>query len=246
MTTESTDVLVVTGGGGGIGRAISREQAAQGYRVAVWDHDPELAEQAAQDIIAHGGRAIALAVDVADPGQVEAAAAMTLSEFGSVSALVTCSGINDFTALDELTPERWERMMGAHLTGDYLAVRALVPSMRTQGSGRIVLLSSMAGVSGSAGHLHYAAAKAGIIGFAKALCKEVGPHGITVNVIAPGTIQTSMIATVPDEIMRRYADNPVGRIGVPEDVAHFVSAVLSPRASFMTGAVLHVNGGAYV
>lgn len=242
----SNHVLVVTGGGGGIGRAISREQAIQGYRVAIWDHDLQLAEQAAREVEQLGSRAIALAVDVADPDQVAAAAAETLSEFGSVSALVTCSGINDFASLDELTPDRWERMMASHLTGDYLTVRALAPSMRTRGYGRIVMLSSMAGVSGSAGHVHYAAAKGGIIGFAKALCKEVGPDGITVNVIAPGTIQTAMIANVPEEVMRRYADNPVGRIGVPEDIAHFVSAVLSPRASFLTGAVLHVNGGAYV
>ncbi|MCU1475624.1 MAG: short-chain dehydrogenase/reductase [Subtercola sp.] len=239
-------VVVVTGGGGGIGRAISREQSMQGYRIAIWDHDLRLAEHTARSVEECGGQAIALSVDVADPDQVAAATATTLSEFGSVSALVTCSGFNDFTALDELTPDRWERMMASHLTGDYLAVRALVPSMRTLGYGRIVMLSSMAGVSGSAGHVHYAAAKAGIIGFAKALCKELGPDGITVNVIAPGTIETPMIANVPDEVMRRYADNPVGRIGKPDDIAHFVSAVLSPRASFLTGAVLHINGGAYV
>jgi NAD(P)-dependent dehydrogenase (short-subunit alcohol dehydrogenase family) len=245
MTTDE-GVLVVTGGGGGIGHEVACEQARQGYRVAVWDHDLDLARRTAREVEECGSQAIALAVDVGDPDQVSEATAATLSRFGFVTALVACAGINDFIDLDGLTPDRWERMMAAHLTGDYLAVRTLIPSMRARRHGRIVLLSSMAGVSGSAGHVHYAAAKAGIIGFAKALCKEVGPDGITVNVIAPGAIETPMLANVPVEVNQRYADNPVGRIGRAEDIAHFVSALLSPRASFMTGAVLHVNGGAYV
>jgi NAD(P)-dependent dehydrogenase (short-subunit alcohol dehydrogenase family) len=224
-----------------------RARAARaGHPVALWDASAEAAEAAAGEVAAFGVEALAIQVDVLSPESITGAAERTVDRFGSVSRLVTCAGTNHFQHFVDISLADWHQMIGIHLTGTFLAAQAVTPSMRNAGFGSMVSVASMAGLSGSARHVHYAAAKAGIIGFAKALAKELGPDGITVNVVAPGTIDTPMIRNVPPEIHARYAGTPVGRIGQVEDVAHVVSMFLAEESSFTTGAVLNVNGGAYV
>jgi 2-hydroxycyclohexanecarboxyl-CoA dehydrogenase len=238
--------MVVTGGGGGIGRAAALTHARRGLPVAIWDAKLEAAEAARDEMAALGVPALAVEVDVLRPESITDAARVTVDQLGPIAALVTCAGINHFQDFLDITPEDWKQMIDIHLTGTFLAAQAVTPSMRAAGFGRMVFISSLAGLSGSARHVHYGAAKAGIIGFAKALAKELGPDGITVNAIAPGTIDTPMIRNVPPEVHARYAATPVGRIGRVEDVAHVVSMLVSDESSYTTGAVINVNGGTYV
>ncbi len=232
-------VVAITGGAGGIGRGIAQRMTAAGWRVALWDLDPG-------DAADRFPNAIAAQVDVRDRGSVEAAAAATLDAAGRIDGLVTGAGFSRFVDFLDLSTEQWEAMLGVHLTGAFHCAQAVTPAMRDQRHGRIVMISSLAGLSGSAGHVHYAAAKAGVIGFAKALSGELGPLGITVNAIAPGAINTPMLADIPEAIVRRNSENPVGRTGEPQDVAEAVAYLLSDGAGFTTGTVLNVSGGAYV
>jgi len=237
--------LVVTGGGGGIGRAIALTLGQRGVPVALWDAKAAAAQQVAEEVRFFGAKAVALEVDVRDPAAVSQAAAETVDRLGTIGALVTCAGINHFQDFLDITLADWTEMLEIHLTGTFLVAQAVTPSMRSARFGRMVFISSLAGLSGSARHVHYAAAKAGIIGFAKALAKELGPDGITVNAVAPGAIDTPMIRDVPPDVMERYAANPVGRMGTVADVAHAVTMLVSESASYITGAVINVNGGAY-
>jgi 2-hydroxycyclohexanecarboxyl-CoA dehydrogenase len=243
---KSNPAVVVTGGGGAIGRAVALSMAAKGHQIAIWDLNGDAAQATADELAALGHSSIAMDLDVSDPVAVRNAATRTSESLGDIAVLVTCAGISNPKPFAEIEPDVWHEMLDINLTGTFLSAQALAPYMRTAKYGRMIFISSMAALSGSARHVHYAAAKAGIIGFGKALAKELGPDGVTVNIVAPGIIDTPMIKVVPAEAHRRYLDNPVGRIGRVEDVAHVVEMLASAEAGFTTGAVIHVNGGAYV
>ncbi|MCU1475625.1 MAG: short-chain dehydrogenase/reductase [Subtercola sp.] len=238
-------VSVVTGGGGGIGREVALRLAARGDAVSVWDRDPDAARTTADAIVEAGGRAESEALDVADQDQVRDATARAISAFGNISTLMTGAGYSRFVDFLDLTIEEWTSMLTVHATGTFVCAQAVTPSMIDAHFGRMVFISSLAGLSGSAGHVHYAAAKAAILGLTKALCKELGPSGITVNAIAPGAIDTPMLKLIKPEIAERNSNNPVGRVGTPADVAETVLFLASPQASFITGAVVNLSGGAY-
>jgi NAD(P)-dependent dehydrogenase (short-subunit alcohol dehydrogenase family) len=235
---------VVTGAGSGIGRRIAISLLEKGHDVALWDRDSEAAEETArQASIAAGVRCEAMAVDVSRREDVERAAAATGAAFGGIDGLVSSAGITELVDFLELTDAQWDRMLDIHLRGTFLCVQAAARSMQAGGYGRIVCIGSLGAFSGSPRHAHYAAAKAGVVGLAKALAKELGPMGITINVVSPGAIDTPMVADVPNETLERYRATPVGRIGTPEDVAESVEHLLFQQSGFISGAVLDVTGG---
>lgn len=243
-------VAVVTGGASGIGRAVCRRLASDGAAVAVLDINRGGADETASAIIAAGGRAAAWAVDVADGAAVRTAVAAAREALGTPAVLVTVAGIGEFALLADMTDAQWQRMLDVHLSGTFHCVRAVVADMVAADWGRIVTISSVAGLGGGGtGLSHYAAAKGGILAFSKSLAHELGPSGITVNAVAPGLIDTPMVAgaMVSPEIRQRAVEGaPVRRIGVPDDVAAAVAYLVSDEASFVTGQVLSPNGGRYM
>jgi NAD(P)-dependent dehydrogenase (short-subunit alcohol dehydrogenase family) len=240
---------VVTGGASGIGRSIALALAADGAAVAILDLDPAGARRVAGEIEASGRRALAVGTDVSAATSVRAAAERVRGALGPVHVLVNDAGIAEFAPFLAMEESQWDRMIAVHLKGTYNCTRALAQDMVDARWGRIVNLSSVAGLGGGAGLAHYAAAKAGIIGFTKALAAELGPHGVTVNALAPGLIDTPMVrraGTTEELIERAVRHTAVGRIGRPEDIAAACAYLVSEAAGFVTGQVLSPNGGAHV
>jgi len=247
MTLEGRNALV-TGGASGIGRAIVRRLAADGAAVAVVDLQRAGAATLADEVNAAGGHAVAIGADVTSASSVHEGVTRARRELGPLHVLVNCAGIADFVPFAGLDAERWQRMIEVHLSGTYRVTHAVFGDMVAAGWGRIVNVSSAAALNGGGpGLAHYAAAKAGILGFTKALAHELGPSGVTVNAIAPGLIDTPLIhgagapAGLYEQVVARL---PVRRIGQPEDIAAACGYLVSPDAGFITGQVLSPNGGA--
>jgi len=240
---------VVTGGAGGIGTAIVRRLARAGFAVAIWDISETAAERLAAEVAAGGGRALAVRCDVADTESVAAAANKTRHELGAVWALVNNAGIDRFGLFKDSGPADWDRIVAVNLMGTLLCTKALLDDMVSAGTGRIVCLSSDAARVGSTGEAVYAASKAGVIGFAKALAREVARHGIAVNTVCPGPTDTALLDEVRkgprgDKIMDAVARSiPMGRIAEPDDIAGVVAFFLSSEAAYVTGQTLSVSGG---
>ncbi|MFE5310902.1 3-oxoacyl-ACP reductase FabG [Isoptericola sp. NPDC056605] len=254
-TADSTSratprVAVVTGAARGIGAATARRLAADGHAVAVLDLLEEQAAATAADIVAGGGRAIGLGVDVADAAAVEAAVARVTDELGAPTILVNNAGILRDNLLFKMSEDDWDAVLRVHLRGAFVATRAVQAHMVAAGWGRVVNLSSTSAL-GNRGQANYSAAKAGMQGFTKTLAIELGKFGVTANAVAPGVIATDMIAETaerigmtPEEFHAAAAkDVPVGRVGRPEDIAAAVAFFCSEEASFVSGQVLYVAGG---
>jgi 2-hydroxycyclohexanecarboxyl-CoA dehydrogenase len=244
-------VAVVTGGGSGMGLAVARRLAADGHRVTVLDLDGDAAERAAEGIRAAGADAMATEVDVADRGAVDDALTYVRTELGPVEIMVTSAGLDAFTPFTEITAEQWERVIAVNLTGTFHCLQAAVPDMIAGGWGRIVTISSSSAQSGAARMAHYVASKGGVIGLTKALASELGRHGITVNTIPPGSIETPMTqraqssGNLPDtEVIARMI--PVRRTGTPDDIAAACAFLCSEDAGYITGQQINVNGGRYM
>ena len=238
---------IVTGGGQGIGKAIVLDLAAEGVNVVAADIDPESAQSSAAEAMEKGVRSLGARVDVADPGSVEAMVQQVSREFEAVDYLVNNAGITRDSLLMRMGDDAWGAVIDTNLTGTYLCSRAVVRLMMKQKFGRIVNITSVVGVMGNAGQTNYAASKAGMIGFTKSLAREVASRGITVNAVAPGFIQTAMTDVLPEKAREELvALIPNGRLGIPEDVASAVRFLVSDEASYITGQVLHVNGGMYM
>lgn len=231
---------LVTGGSRGIGAAVARRLAADGCRVAVnYNTSKERAEALAAEI---GG--IAVQADVADPAQAAAMVDTVLENFCQLDILVCNAGVAWQGLLQDMTDAEWRRVMGTDLDGVFHCCRAVLPHMIRRHSGRIVTVSSMWGQVGGACEAAYSAAKAGVIGLTKALAKEVGPSGITVNCVAPGVIDTEMNRALGEEALASLAEEtPLGRLGTAEDVAACAAFLCSPAGDFLTGQVLAPNGG---
>jgi len=240
---------VVTGAASGIGRAIALRLARDGAGVAILDRDAAGGAAVAAEIVAIGRSSLALECDVARGEEVRAAISRARATIGPLGVLVNCAGIGGRLPFTEMTPDAWDRMIAIHLGGTFHSTRAVIEDMLALGWGRIVNISSIAALRGGEGLTHYAAAKAGMIGFTKALALEVGGRGITVNAIACGLVDTPMVRQSPRaqaflaEIARSL---PVGRAGRPEDIAAACAYLVSEEASFMTGQVVSPNGGAYL
>ena len=238
-------IALVTGAGTGIGRACALALARDGYSVAaLYRHSRAGAEEVCAQIVAQGGDAHALRCDVAQSGDVSRMANEVLGRYKHVDVLVHCAGIAQEGLLTDMTDEAWREMMGAHLDGAFYLSRAFLPGMVSRRTGSVVFVSSMWGQVGASCEAAYSAAKAGVIGLTKALCKEVGPSGVRVNCVAPGCIDTAMMAAYDEEVRAALCEEtPLGRIGTPEECAGAVRFLCSGEASFITGQVLGVNGG---
>ena len=238
-------VAIVTGGSRGIGRAVALGLAQAGASVVV---NYLGNEQAARGVVAAigeaGGRAIAVQADVAQAAEVERLLGRTLEAFGRIDILVNNAGITRDNLVLRMSERDWDAVIGADLKGPFLCTKAVLRPMVRQHSGRIVFVSSVVGLAGNAGQANYAAAKAGLIGLAKSVAREVASRGITANVVAPGFVDTDMTAVLPDSIRQQaLSEIPLGRLASPEDVAAAVVFLASDSAGYITGQVLSVNGG---
>lgn len=244
-------VAVVTGGASGMGLAIAQRLAANDRRVAVLDLDGDAAEQAAAGIRDTGGEATAATVDVSDRDAVGRALDHVRAELGPVEIMVTSAGLDQFVPFTEITPEMWDRVLAVNLTGTFHCLQAAVPDMIAGSWGRIVTISSSSTQSGAARMAHYVASKGGVIGLTKALAVELGPHGVTVNTIPPGAIDTPMsrraqeTGSLPStEVVQRMI--PVRRMGTPDDIAAACVFLCSEDAGYITGQQINLNGGRYM
>lgn len=237
--------IIVTGASRGIGKACALAFGKSGADVIVnYTRSKEKAEEVCEEISKLGGRALPFCADVADRKAVDEMIAFAHSNFGSISTLVNNAGIAEQIMFCDITEEKWDRMFAVDVKGVYNCIQAALPDMIHNKSGRIINISSMWGITGASCEVHYSAAKAAVIGMTKALAKELGPSGITVNAIAPGVIFTEMNGNISEEIMTELKEEtPIGRIGTPEDIAETAIFLASPKASFITGEVISVNGG---
>ena len=245
MTRFEGKVALVTGASRGIGRAIAVQLAAQGALVVAAARGGNAADTVAA-ISAAGGRAQALALDVTDAEAAVAAVQGVVAEHGRLDILVSNAGITRDQLMLRMKRSDWDDVLATNLTAAFVLCQAAMKPMIKQRSGRIVAISSVVGQMGNAGQANYAASKAGLIGFCKSLAREVGSRHVTVNVVAPGFVETDMTQVVAEETRKQWAAQiPLGRLGTPDDIASAVCFLASDEASYITGQVLAVNGGMY-
>ncbi len=236
-------VALVTGGTRGIGKAISARLKADGFRVAAnYAGNTEAADATAKEL-----GITAYKWDVGDAGQCAEGIAKVAAELGPVDVLVNNAGITRDGLFHKMAAEKWEDVIRVDLSSLFYMTRPVIEGMRERGFGRVINITSINGQKGQVGQVNYSAAKAGMIGFTKALAQESASKGVTVNAIAPGYIDTDMVAAVPEDVLKKIiATIPVGRLGKAEEIAHAVSFLASDGAAFMTGATLTMNGAQYI
>ena len=239
------EIALVTGASRGIGAAIADELAAQGATVIGTATSESGAAAISQRLAAAGGTGRVL--DVNAPGAIEQLVEAIGKEFGGLSILVNNAGITRDNLLLRMKDEDWQAILDTNLTSVFRSCKAAMRGMMKARKGRIVNIASVIGVTGNAGQANYAAAKAGIIAFSKSLAKEIGSRGVTVNVVAPGFIDTDMTRDLPEEAKNAMLGQiALGRLGEPADIARAVAFLAGPAAGYITGETLHVNGGMYM
>ena len=239
-------VAVVTGASRGIGRAIAETLAAEGATVVVnYQSNAAAAEAVVAGIHARGGQALAVAADVSDMAAAEGLVRAALEAYDHIDIVVNNAGTTRDTLLLSMKEEQWDVVIDTNLKSVFNVCKAAArPMLRRKKGGRIINISSVAGIVGQPGQTNYAASKAGIIGFSKSLAKELGSRGITVNVVAPGFVPTDLTASLPEDLVKQtLAYIPLGRWGEAQEVAHAVAFLASDRAAYITGEVLRVDGG---
>ncbi len=243
--TLAGEITLVTGASRGIGAAIADTLAAHGATVVGTATTQAGADAISARLAGQGGAGRVL--DVSVPGAIEALVEAVAADFGAISILVNNAGITRDSLLMRMKDEDWQAVIDTNLTSIYRASKAVMRAMMKARGGRIVNIASVIGVTGNAGQANYAAAKAGIIGFSKSLAKEIGSRGVTVNVVAPGFIETDMTRDLPDSAREAMLGQiALGRLGSPQDIADAVLFLASPAAAYITGETLHVNGGMYM
>ena len=238
-------VALVTGASRGIGRAAAKALARAGAAVAInYQRSREAAEVLAESLCEDGAEAVAVAADVTDAGQVKAMVEQVQGSLGPVTVLVNNAGITRDGLLVRLSDDDLDEVLSVNLRGAFLASRAVARGMMKAKGGSIINVSSVIGRRGNAGQSNYAAAKAGLIGMTKSLARELGPRGVRVNAVAPGYVETDMTAQLPENMKEEILKNtPLGRLATPEDVASAIVFLASPASSYITGAVIAIDGG---
>jgi 3-oxoacyl-[acyl-carrier protein] reductase len=241
-------VAVITGGAQGIGRAIAMGMAREGAKVVVADLQSEKARSVADEVKMLGSEALGLEVNVAEESSVQRLAEATFANFGGIDILVNDAGVYLKSSVVDMSEADWDRTLDINLGGNFLCCRAFVPAMREQKSGRIISMASGIGHYGMKQFSHYAASKAAIIGFIKSLARELGPDGITVNAICPGSANTAMPRghRSEEEVMRRLHSTPLPHVLEPEDIAGPVLFLASDAAAYITGQSYNINCGTYM
>ncbi len=239
-------VAIVTGGGGGLGSGICPALAAAGAAVAVAGRTKEKLDQVVTEIVAGGGRALAIEVDIADRQSVDAMTERVVSELGGIDILVNNAAVYHRKPWTEITEADWDQVLDTNLKGYYLCARAAYPALKASGRGRVINVASITFFGGVPFLLDYVASKGGIVGFTRALAREVGPDGITVNTLSPGAFPTDAEKIHPD--LENYnreilAAQSIKRRGAPEDVGHLVTFLAGDGASFITGQLIQIDGG---
>lgn len=238
---------LITGGGRGIGKAIAEALAKRGANTVIVDVDTAIAQTAATELRQYGIRSLALKADVSNAAEVRRMFEQTVTEFGRVEVLVNNAGITRDGLLMRMKDEDWDAVININLKGTFLCSKEAVKLMSKQRYGRIVNIASIVAFMGNPGQANYSASKAGIIGLTKTVAKEYASRGITVNAVAPGFITTAMTDSLPETVRQEMLKAiPMSRFGTIEDVANAVVFLALPESGYITGQVLHVNGGMYV
>ena len=241
-------VAVITGGAQGIGRVIALGMAREGAKVVVADLQSEKARSVAAEAKMLGGESLSFEVNVADESSVKKLAEATFADFGRIDILVNDAGVYLKSSVVDMSEADWDRTLDINLGGNFLCCRAFVPAMRAQKSGRIISMASGIGHYGMKQFSHYAASKAAIIGFVKSLARELGPDGITVNAICPGSANTAMPRghRSEEEVMQRLHSTPLPHVLEPEDIAGPILFLASDSAAYITGQSYNINCGTYM
>lgn len=243
----SGKTALVTGAAQGIGRDIALGLAADGADVAICDVNLDAALKTAAEIEARGRKSLAVKANVASADDVAAMIEQTIQKFGKIDILVNNAGITRDGLLIRMKDEDWDLVLSINLKGAFLCTKAALKHMTKQRSGTIINIASIVGAMGNAGQANYVASKAGLIGITKTIAREYANRNITANAVAPGFIDTAMTQALPDNVKQDLAKQiPLGRLGTSEDVANAVRFLASPAASYITGQVIHVNGGMYM
>ena len=244
----SGKIALVTGGSRGIGRAVCLKLAALGARVAVnYVSRPDAADETVATIKEAGGDAFTIQFDIGDAAQVQDAFKKLLADCGRIDILVNNAGITRDGLLLKMKVEAWEQVMNTNLTGAFNSIKAAYRPMMKQRGGRIINITSVVGFSGNAGQANYAAAKAGLMGLTKSAARELATRGVTVNAVAPGYIVTDMTDELSEDVKNKVlSEIPMGLLGEPEDIAGAVAYLASDEARYVTGQVIHVNGGMFM
>ncbi len=246
---ENQRVILITGASRGIGRAIALHLAQPGVVLLLnhYDPDPAMAEQTLNDVQAKGAQGEIGYFNVAKFQEVQSHVDGLIKEWGRIDALINNAGITRDTLLMRMKEEDWDLVLAINLKGVFNCTQAVIRSMIKNKSGKIVNVASVVGAMGNAGQSNYAASKAGIMGFTKSVAKEVAARGIQVNAIAPGFIDTEMTAVLSEQVRQEFLKSiPMGRSGQPEEVAELVAFLVSKASNYITGQVIHINGGMYM
>ena len=236
-------VAIVTGGTRGIGKGICEVFCREGATVALWDVLD--GTQTVNEITQNGGKIFFQKVDVTDQSSVDSAIEEIIKQHGKIEILINNAGIIRDRSFLKMSEDEWDSVINVNLKSLYVVTRSVIPHMKENGYGRIVSASSINGTAGAFGQTNYCATKAGISGFTRALCKEVGRFGITANAVAPGFIQSAMTDSMPEEVINAGIKMiPVGRIGTAEDMGNAYLFLASKESGFVSGITLHANGGA--
>jgi len=243
MLNLEGQVAIITGGAQGIGEGICEVFCKAGATVALWDVRDSGAETA-EKIKANGGKIFFQKVDITNREAVDAAVAEIIEGYGKIEILINNAGVLRDRSFLKMTQEEWDTVINVNLSSLFTTTQSVLPHKREAGYGRIISASSINGFVGAFGQTNYSATKAGVAGFTRALCREVGRFGITANAVAPGFIESEMTASMPPEVVKAgIAMIPVGRIGTPEDMGYAYLFLASKEAGFVSGHTLHANGG---